>query len=290
MTIVRIVLFVIAAVMLSAALLVASVRVLELAELLAGGASNWFSARGVVGADPLRFISSLETGAVLAAICLGVVVPLRIIFKIPVRKVFTPFSSFRWRLLLIAFFTMSALQASALVVVIGLDETYGLIAGNFTGGLSFILLAILVYAISAPLEELVFRRWILFAQTRTMVRCALLSAASAAIFSFAHLSSDWILLAAHFISGFAYGWSVARLRGLEFSIGAHIAKNVSLACIVGLPGERQWGDEFSTAVFTSMVASIAVALVAELIHRRDQISARAGQRPLYSADGSTSPI
>ncbi|WP_426023356.1 CPBP family intramembrane glutamic endopeptidase [Brevundimonas sp. PWP3-1b1] len=268
MSIAKISAFVIAAIALTTTLLFGSVAALDVIEPWVATTSGALVGAGASGADLTRLVGTLWTGVMLLATCLGVFIPLRLIFRTRLLSILTTTNAFRWRLATLGFAVMFAIQSAALIATIGMDRTYGLVSANVAGGLVFGLTTLLVYLLAAPLEEIVFRRWLLLFRTGTALRCLFLSATSAFVFSLAHLSDDWTMATAHFVSGLAYAWPVVRLRGLEFSMGAHVAKNVSLAYLIGLPGERKWGDEVATAVLATMGASVAIALVAEAIYRR----------------------
>ena len=179
-------------------------------------------------------IAASLAGAALAAL-LGA----KWAFGRPMGSFLTPAARFRPALLLLGALVFAVLVGAALALdplFTGealdppiLDRTYA-VADRLLYGLS----AVFVLLIAAAAEEVIFRGVLLQitgAFTRNVLVLALVNGV---LFSAIHFDFDPVSFTARVALGAAFTWSVLKLGGLEFAIGAHTANNVMI-CWFGDP-------------------------------------------------------
>lgn len=222
----------------------------------------------------LNALPLLETGVIVSAFAIGVVGVSTVIFGLRPWSFITLAARFQWGMFAAGFGFVLVIQVCALIATVGISAPTNPFAQIHNWHYAFIFSAIaLLFIIPAVLaEEIIFRGWL--NQIKCPVHLQLIVVmASAIVFSFAHLQWDYLTFAMRFVAGLAYGWAVIRLGGLELALGAHLAKNVSLVWLLGLPGEHQWeGRDYEISVAMVFATSIALLALVEMLARR-------GQRP-----------
>ncbi|MBI1682577.1 CPBP family intramembrane glutamic endopeptidase [Caulobacter hibisci] len=224
----------------------------------AGG--GWLAA--VADAAPI-----LQDALVLAGLALGLWLAAAWALRRRPLSFVTTAKHFRWPLLAAGFVPFALLQLAALGATVGFRAEHGAFVAYPSGleAAAFCLAALAFGAPAVMAEEVLFRGWILSGDTSAGWRNLLLVLASSLVFCIAHLQSDGLLVALHFVSGAAYGWAVVRLGGLEFALGAHLAKNTVAAALLGAPGQHRWGGEFDAVVIASLAASACLFAVVEAV-------------------------
>jgi len=175
----------------------------------------------------------------LVAAALGSLFAARIVFGRSISSLLTPAAPFRWSLLLLGALIFAVLVAVAVSldpVISGealdppiLDATYPA-ADRLLYGLA----AVFVLLLAAAAEEVIFRG-VLLQITGAFTRNALLLAViNGLLFSAIHMDFDPTSFLARTALGAAFTWTVLKLGGLEFAIGAHAANNIVL-CWLGDP-------------------------------------------------------
>ena len=127
---------------------------------------------------------------------------------------------------------------------------------------------VLFLLLAAAAEELVFRGVLLQLAAAAVRSLPVLVVVNGLLFSAFHLDPSPGAFVARAISGGVWTWTVLRLGGLEFAVGAHLANNLVLALLVepistgaqtgrDYPLEAIVADVFSTAV---LVGCLLLAL------------------------------
>lgn len=172
---------------------------------------------------------------------------------------------FRWTLFMWGLAACACLQAAAIGLTVGADETVSPFVAT-TGLLetaTFCFAITLFYIPTIIGEEIIFRSWLVNLSSATFKKILILIFASTVLFTAMHLSGDYHLIMLRFVSGLAYAWATFRLGGPEFAIGAHLAKNVTLSLFLGAPDEQHVHDHFVALVFASLVAELVLLALIE---------------------------
>ncbi len=189
--------------------------------------------RRLVDEAGLIFVLALSL-AMLATAVLGAA---RISFARRAWTFVTPVRPFRGRLMLAGFVVFGALVVGSLVVermLVGesldppvLDRDYAADARliYLGAGALFLLLA-------AAAEEIVFRGVFLQLSGAFTRNAAALVIVNGLVFSALHLDPSPGAFTARAVSGAVWAWTVLRLGGIEFALGAHFANNLLLTTLV----------------------------------------------------------
>ena len=206
----------------------------------------------------------------LAAAAAGAVFAARIVFGRSPSSLLTPAAPFRWSLLLLGALIFAVLVAIAVAMdpLIGgealdppiLDATY-----PAADRLLYALAAVFVLLLAAAAEEVIFRGVLLQitgAFTRNVLVLALINGV---LFSAIHWDFDPTSFLARTALGAAFTWTVLKLGGLEFAIGAHAANNIVL-CWLGDPlSEAADITKDPPPVYAVIDAVLCVAMIAAVL-------------------------
>lgn len=253
------------------------VGVIPLGALLAvldAGAVLEAAGDGPLADGPRRLIAETQftfvLSATLAMMAIAVLIAARLAFHRPAWTFVSPSTPFRPRLLGAGFALFGLLVVAALMVERGLrglpfdapvfDADYALDVRLIyaAGSTLFLLLA-------AAAEELVFRGVLLQVTGAWVRRLPLLILVNGLAFSAFHLDASPGAFVARAVSGAVWTWTVLRLSGLEFAIGAHLANNLALALLIEpLSSGAQTGRAYPPVALAADLLT-AVALVGCLL-------------------------
>jgi membrane protease YdiL (CAAX protease family) len=123
----------------------------------------------------------------------------------------------------------------------------------YAGGSALFLL------LAATAEELVFRGVLLQAAGAVVRSLPVLIVVNGLVFSAFHLDPSPGAFAARAISGAVWTWTVLRLAGLEFAVGAHLANNLVVALLVEpISTAAQPGRDYPLEAIVADVVATAV--------------------------------
>ena len=154
---------------------------------------------------------------------------------------------------------------------------------SWTIGL-YVLACLICLPVRGLFEEVLFRGWLLqqfAALTRNLAAILLIDAL---IFAFSHGQSDLGANISHVVFGLVLGYSVLRLGGLEFAIGAHAANNLLIALFVQtiLQGEAEPVSTWAQ-IGLDVAGSLAIVIVIEIVARVPTLATWAGVSPNAAA-------
>lgn len=152
------------------------------------------------------------------------------------RKMRTWIGAFRWRLLLLGL--ACGVLAIAPFDIVSVTIVRSGASGPF--GLPEPLAVQIVYGIAcfaflpvwAFFEEMLFRGWLLQQFAALTRNLAVVMLADAVLFALSHADLDPGALAARTVFGLVLAWSVLRLNGIAFAVGAHAANNLLIALFI----------------------------------------------------------
>lgn len=149
------------------------------------------------------------------------------------RSYVTAAPRFRWRLTLLGLALFAAGIGPLLLLSVALDPKTATITApiltispSLEGRAAYAVGAVVLLLLAAAAEELLFRGWmlkVLGAYTRSPW---VLMIVSAAAFSAVHFDPNLDANLIRAAMGVGLAWSVLRLGGIEFAIGAHAANNI----------------------------------------------------------------
>ncbi|HEX8570133.1 MAG TPA: CPBP family intramembrane glutamic endopeptidase [Caulobacteraceae bacterium] len=178
--------------------------------------------------------------AVLAASLVGVafasLLAGRIAFRRPMSSFLTPAAPFRPALLLLGALVFAVLVALAMAAdpLIGgeaLDPPILDAAYPAADRLLYALASVLLLLFAAAAEEVIFRGVLLQVTGAFTRNVLLLALINGLLFSAIHIDFDPASFIARTLLGAAFTWTVLKLGGLEFAIGAHAANNIVLSLL-----------------------------------------------------------
>jgi membrane protease YdiL (CAAX protease family) len=262
---------------------------------LGDAVSTWFAALGLAGISDHRLGGCVTTSTLtcssltmmqgalwFAAAAAAVLVVLGLLMG---RKMRTWIGAFQWRLLLLGL-ACSALAiapfniASAIIARSGASGPFGLpepLAVQIVYG--FACFAFL--PVWAFFEEVLFRGWLLqqfAALTRSL---AVVMLADAALFAISHADLDPGALAARTVFGLVLAWSVLRLDGIAFAVGAHAANNLLIALFIEplLNNVDTIAKASALQSALDVAGSLALLVLVEIVARRVSPSEAAAPVP-----------
>lgn len=152
------------------------------------------------------------------------------------RRPSTWIGPFRWKLLLLGLVGGALViapfdVASVMIVRPGASGPFGL-PEPLAVQVVYALACLAFLPVWAFFEEVLFRGWLLqqfAALTRSL---AIVLLADAALFAVSHADPDPGALAARTVFGLVLAWSVLRLGGVAFAVGAHAANNLLIALFI----------------------------------------------------------
>jgi membrane protease YdiL (CAAX protease family) len=145
----------------------------------------------------------------------------------------------------------------------------------YLGGSALFLL------LAAAAEEIVFRGVLLQFNAAFTRNAAILIAVNGLVFSAFHFDPSPGAFVARAVSGAVWSWTVLRLSGLEFAIGAHLANNLALSLLVEpiSEGARPGRDYPLSVVAADIVTTLAVVFLLKAALRSPRIRAWAEADP-----------
>lgn len=225
--------------------------------------------RGLV--EPWQgLLELLNAGLIIVGIASGMLVVAAFVYRRWPLRLMTAAPAWRWHLLSLGLAASLALQAIGLTLTLGVDPPGGWVPMGWSSvqvGL-FCLAALAVVAPFVIAEEVLFRAWLVRPVFRFGARTAGVFVASCLLFAAFHLKTEPLHVAMHLISGAAYGWSVVRLGGLEFAIGAHLGRNMLAILWVDLARRVMSDDGLNAALTANMVVSLLLMVSVEVVVRR----------------------
>ena len=185
--------------------------------------------------DEVRFTALV--GILLLAVAISVALAARIAFERPVWTFLTPARRFRFRLLLGGFLLFGAIALASLLgaaLVTGEPLTPPVTAAGypFDHRVVYVAGSALFLLVAAAAEEIVFRGVLLQVTAAFTRSAAVLLLVNGVVFSAFHLDPSPDAFVARAVSGALWAWTVLRLAGLEFALGAHLANNLLLCLLV----------------------------------------------------------
>lgn len=218
-------------------------------------------------------VRSLRNALIVFLFAISLISSSYIFLRKSPRTFLTHRGRYSWKLTLTGFL-FSVLSTA--IAILAIDHRYAISAmasfrdldGRYISAALFIAGAFL-FAMS---EEILFRGWITSPSHRVDQGRIVLLVASTLAFCIAHLSWDPESLFLRIASGLAYGWCAIRLRGVEFSIGSHLGRNIALSCLLG--GDTRYDGEAPLWLVVSALAlgSALTIAVAEAVVRRERLT------------------
>jgi membrane protease YdiL (CAAX protease family) len=197
----------------------------------------------------------------------------------PIRSFLTAAPRFRWRQVGLGL----AIFLPIVGLAIGLTDVLDPHAPSpplFTPGAAlwarvayFAAAAVCLY-LAALSEEMLFRGWALQRTGAFTGSIPIVLALNGVLFSLAHFDPDVGALLSRAVMGAGWAWIVLRLAGVELAAGAHLANNLAICLfsrpVVFTPAQKQPLDLASVAVELASIA-ILVAVVEWALRRWPQL-------------------
>lgn len=237
--------------------------------------------------DEARMTFVFTVSLVLTAA--GVIAAARTVFGRPAWTFVTPARPFRLRLLAAGFVVFGVLVLLSLVVermITGdaldppvFDPSY--VLGS---RVLYALVGFVCIVLASAAEELVFRGVLLQITAGWTRRIAVLAVVNGIVFSAVHLDPAPDAFVARAASGAVWAWTVLRLAGLEFAIGAHFANNFVLLMLSTTFSEgTQVGRELPWPYLAGdVVITLTLAGVVAIALRSSRLRAWAGVQETLS--------
>jgi membrane protease YdiL (CAAX protease family) len=238
--------------------------------------------------DETRFTFAIA--ALLITLALAVLYGARLAFHRPGWTFVSPARPFRMRLLLLGFGLFGALVLVSLFIeraIRGeplappvLSEGYALDDRLvYAGG------ALLFLLIAAAAEEILFRGVLLQFTAAFTRSLPVLLIVNGLIFSAFHADPSPGAFVARALSGAVWAWTVLRLSGMEFAIGAHLANNLVLCLLVEPISEgAQVGRDYPLGALAGDLAITGVlVLLLQAALRSPRVQDWAAPEPIAKA-------
>lgn len=227
--------------------------------------------------DETRFTFAIS--ALLITLALAVLYGARLAFARPGWTFVAPARPFRMRLLLLGFGLFGALLLAGLLlesVLRGEPLAAPVLEPGYpvSDRLIYAGGAVLFLLIAAAAEEILFRGVLLQFTAAFTRSLPVLLVINGVIFSAFHADPSPGAFVARAVSGAVWAWTVLRLSGMEFALGAHLANNLMLCLLVEPISEGgQVGRDFpigAVAADLAMTAAMVMLLLAALRSPRVQ--------------------
>jgi membrane protease YdiL (CAAX protease family) len=234
--------------------------------------------------DVMMLLASLAVG--LTVVGLPILAAAQFAYRRPPSSFMWPGRSFSWGLASAGAVTMvvSLVGVGGMVWLLGLSgETNTALSSPLAGpeslSLKLVYVGVAAFAllIAAAVEEVVFRGVLLQVMGAVMRQGWLICLLNGLLFAAIHFDPDPVAFVARMASGAAWAWAALRLGGLEFSLGAHWAGNMTLALATNATETLQVDRGMALAsLWPNLAVSLIGLVVAEGLARRR--SARANRR------------
>ena len=213
---------------------------------------------------------------IFVAIALGMLIVAALVYRRTPLRLMTAAPTWRWQWLGLGLTASLALQATALAFVLGLAPPDAWMPSGWSTIelLLFCGAALATVTAFVVAEEVLCRAWLVRPGFQRKTVLVALLVASCLAFAAFHLRTEPLHIAMHLVSGAAYGWSVVRLGGLEFAIGAHVGRNILVLVWVDMAGRSLSEPQFEAALIANMVISILLLGVVEIAARRSSVRDR----------------
>lgn len=228
--------------------------------------------------DEVRF-TFVVSGA-LMVLALAVLGAARLAFHRPAWTFLAPATPFRARLFASGFVLFGALVVGALLVeraLRGVPLDPPVLAARYPLDARIIYLAgsALFLLLAAAAEEMVFRGVLLQFNAAFTRNAAVLLVINGLVFSAFHLDPSPGAFVARAVSGAVWSWTVLRLSGLEFAVGAHLANNLALSLLVEpiSEGARTGRDYPFFVLATDILTTLAMVVLLQAALRSPRIRA-----------------
>ena len=185
--------------------------------------------------DEVRFTALVAI--LLLAVAVAVALAARIAFGRPVWTFLTPARRFRFRLLLAGLLLFGAVALTSLLaeaLATGEPLTPPVTAAGYPldHRLIYVAGSALFLLTAAAAEEILFRGVLLQLTAAFTRSLPLLLLVNGVVFSAFHIDPSPEAFVVRAVSGALWAWTVLRLAGLEFALGAHLANNLLLCLLV----------------------------------------------------------
>ena len=232
---------------------------------------------GPFAEGPRRLVDETRFTFVLAAVLTWLAVTLligaRLAFHRPGWTFVSPATPFRLRLMAAGFLLFGVIAVLGLLIERSLrgepldppvlDADYLLHTRLiYAGGAALFLL------LAAAAEELIFRGVLLQVTSASLKSLPVLILVNWLIFSAFHLDPSPGAFVARTLSGAVWSWTVLRLSGLEFAIGAHLANNLAVTLLVEPISEAQPGRAYPAGALLADGVGLAVLVVCLILALR----------------------
>jgi hypothetical protein len=179
----------------------------------------------------------LMAAIAIAGLFLPALVAAKSAFRRPAWTFVAPARPFDLRLLLLGFALFGAMAAAAILLQAALSgegSTSPLLNPDYLAHtrLIYVLAAVPALLLAAAVEEIVFRGVLLQLTAAFTRSLPVLLVINGLVFSAMHLDPSPAAFVARAVSGAVWVWTVLRLSGIEFAVGAHLAHNLAIAFLV----------------------------------------------------------
>ena len=206
----------------------------------------------------------------LVGVALATLVAGRWVFRRPMVSFLTPAAPFRPALLLLGALVFAVLVALAMAAdpLIGgqsLDPPVLDAAYPAADRLLYALASVFLLLFAAAAEEVIFRGVLLQVTGAFTRNVLLLCLINGLLFSAIHFDFDPVSFAARTLLGAAFTWTVLKLGGLEFAIGAHAANNIVLSLLGDPISEGASVDRTPDPIYAVIDAVLCVAMIVAVL-------------------------
>jgi hypothetical protein len=202
----------------------------------------------------------------LAGAAFGALVAGRTAFGRPMTSFLTPAAPFRWSLLALGALILAVLVGAAIALdplITGEPLDPPLLDPDYAAGdrLLYAGAALFMLLIAAASEEVIFRGVVLQVTGAFTRNVLLLCLINGVLFSAIHLDFDPASFIARVALGAAFTWTVLKLGGLEFAIGAHAANNIMIALFGGTLSEAADVSQTPGPIYAVLDVALGLGMI-----------------------------
>ena len=206
----------------------------------------------------------------LAGAAFGALVAGRTAFGRPMTSFLTPAAPFRWWLLVLGALVFAVLVGAAIAIdplINGEPLDPPILDADYAAGdrLLYVGAALVMLLIAAASEEVIFRGVVLQVTGAFTRNVLLLALINGVLFSAIHLDFDPVSFTARVALGAAFTWTVLKLGGLEFAIGAHAANNIMIALFGGTLSEATDVSQTPSPIYAVLDLALGLAMVLSVL-------------------------